>query len=192
MILDYNAKLSPYMGPYMHKLLITGLILAGILFSSAVLAGPSPVKEATGHVKVAFGAECDNLLLDELNKAEKEILVAIFSLTHPQITKAFISAVDRGVKVEIKYDLGQKDWIGMKEAIDKLEKRKIKCIPVKMSGEYAGMHHKFTVIDRKSVLTGSFNYSSAGARNNYENLVLISSEKIAAAFTGEYKAIKDR
>ncbi len=61
-----------------------------------------------------------------------------------------------------------------------------------MTDEFAGMHHKFTVIDAERVLTGSFNYSSVGARNNYENIVLITSARIAESFNAEYAAVCNR
>ena len=35
------------------------------------------------------------------------------------------------------------------------------------------MHNKFAVIDDEIVLTGSFNWTSAAANNNQENLVVV-------------------
>ena len=58
-----------------------------------------------------------------------------------------------------------------------------------MSGKYAKMHNKFTVIDGKRVLTGSYNYTTSASTWSYENLVLLDSAEIADAFAAEFKKI---
>jgi len=47
------------------------------------------------------------------------------------------------------------------------------------------LHHKFAVIDNKTVITGSFNWSPAAAHTNDETLLVIHSPKVAAHFTRE-------
>ena len=47
------------------------------------------------------------------------------------------------------------------------------------------LHHKFAVIDNKTVITGSFNWSPAAAHTNDETLLVIHSPMLAAHFTRE-------
>ena len=47
------------------------------------------------------------------------------------------------------------------------------------------LHHKFAVIDNKTVITGSFNWSPSAAHTNDETLLVIHSPKLAANFTRE-------
>ena len=47
------------------------------------------------------------------------------------------------------------------------------------------MHHKFAVIDDKTVITGSFNWSPSAAHQNDEVLLVIRSPQVAAHFTRE-------
>jgi len=47
------------------------------------------------------------------------------------------------------------------------------------------LHHKFAVIDNKTVITGSFNWSPSAAHTNDETLLVIHSPKLAAHFTRE-------
>ena len=47
------------------------------------------------------------------------------------------------------------------------------------------LHHKFAVIDNKTVITGSFNWSPSAAHTNDETLLVIYSPKLAAHFTRE-------
>ena len=47
------------------------------------------------------------------------------------------------------------------------------------------LHHKFAVIDNKTVITGSFNWSPSAAHTNDETLLVIHSPKLAAHFARE-------
>jgi phosphatidylserine/phosphatidylglycerophosphate/cardiolipin synthase-like enzyme len=167
-------------------------VIAVLFLTLSATAGEPGKASGNGHIKASFGSSCDELLIEQIGKAEREILVAIYSFTNQRLARTFAKAHKSGVSVTVKYDKGQADWIGMKEALKILKGAGIKCEAIKMSEEHAGMHHKFTVIDGKRVLTGSFNYTSMADRNNYENLVLISSEAIATAYKKEFEGIKSR
>ena len=167
-------------------------VITALFLAFSAFAGETELASGSGHIKSAFGSSCDELLIEQIGKAEREILVAIYSFTNQRLAKTFAKAHKRGVSVSVKYDEDQADWIGMKEALKILKGAGIKCEAIRMSEEHAGMHHKFTVIDGKRVLTGSFNYTSMADRNNYENLVLISSEAIATAYKKEFDGIKSR
>ena len=47
------------------------------------------------------------------------------------------------------------------------------------------LHHKLAVIDDRTVITGSFNWSPSAAHQNDEVLLLIHSPLVAAHFTRE-------
>ena len=47
------------------------------------------------------------------------------------------------------------------------------------------LHHKFSVIDNRTVITGSFNWSPSAAHQNDEVLLVIESPLLAAHFTQE-------
>ena len=38
------------------------------------------------------------------------------------------------------------------------------------------MHHKFTIIDKKTLLCGSFNFTKNAEKKNHENCLIIKSE----------------
>ncbi|MBN2301819.1 MAG: DUF1669 domain-containing protein [Lentisphaerae bacterium] len=168
------------------------LFFAIIVWISVANASDSaPSNEFNAIVAVAFGRDCKPLLLDRIGHANEEILVAIYSFTRRDITGALIAAAERGVTVHVKYDKTSAEWKGMKQTIGRLKKRKVRCTEIKMSGEYARMHNKFTVIDRRCVLTGSYNYTTTASTQNHENLVAIESPEIAQAFVAEFNCIKD-
>ena len=64
------------------------------------------------------------------------------------------------------------------------------CTAIHMKNDMASMHHKFTVIDRRVVITGSYNYTTSASRSNYENLVLLESPAAAEQFAAEFEKIK--
>ena len=47
------------------------------------------------------------------------------------------------------------------------------------------LHHKVAVIDKRTVVTGSFNWSPSAAHQNDEVLMIIDSPQLAAHFTRE-------
>jgi len=54
------------------------------------------------------------------------------------------------------------------------------------------LHHKFGVVDRRSVIVGSHNWSQAADQNNDENLLVIDSPTVAAHFNREFEQLYDK
>ncbi len=52
-------------------------------------------------------------------------------------------------------------------------------------GSFNKLHHKLAVIDNRTVITGSFNWSPSAAHQNDEVLLVIESPLLAAHFTRE-------
>lgn len=53
------------------------------------------------------------------------------------------------------------------------------------------LHHKFAVIDHRTVITGSHNWSAAANRGNDENLLVIQNSTVAAHFQREFDRLYD-
>jgi phosphatidylserine/phosphatidylglycerophosphate/cardiolipin synthase-like enzyme len=146
--------------------------------SQASLDGPyfSDGDQAAEHVIAA------------INRTRSTLDVAMFDLTHADITAALDRARRRGVKIRVVTDNGQAR--DLRSQIPYLRSR---GIPVRLSGGYRGersiMHDKFAVFDRQTVETGSFNWTSSADRYNFENLIFISSPAIAARYQSEFERI---
>lgn len=48
------------------------------------------------------------------------------------------------------------------------------------------MHHKFAIFDRKTLLTGSHNWTRSAARANQEKIVLSEDVRLVADFRGYF------
>ena len=44
------------------------------------------------------------------------------------------------------------------------------------------MHHKFAVIDKRVVLTGSFNWTRSASGRNYENIMITSNRAVVKQY----------
>lgn len=153
-----------------------------------------PAGQVTGlnRVTAGFGGECERVLLAAVNHARQEILVAIYTITRAEIERAFIRAAQRGVRVHVKFDGKQIDTGRMGEVIDNLNAGGVVTEPITMRGRFASMHHKFAVIDRNKVFTGSFNFTVTAVNESYENCVLIESAPLAREFRREFDDIRNR
>jgi phosphatidylserine/phosphatidylglycerophosphate/cardiolipin synthase-like enzyme len=138
------------------------------LFTSAGWAGMA--------VQACFSpsGKCSSHILKEIGRAEKEILVAVYAFTNDEIAWALVKASQRGVKVQVVVD---QEFDATNETSKRsfLEQQRvpIRRIAGLDKGKTPGlMHQKFAVIDRRVVLTGSYNWTLSAENYNDENLLL--------------------
>lgn len=60
-------------------------------------------------------------------------------------------------------------------------------IPVWIDMKPAIPHNKVMIIDKKEVVTGSFNFTDAAQKRNAENVVFISDSKLAKEYTQNWE-----
>lgn len=107
-------------------------------------------------------------LLRTLDDARKEVSLSLFTFTHPEIAEKLISLHKKGVKVNLKLDRGAAQGAGKK--IKKgLESN---GIPVQTSQGLQLFHHKWAIIDQKTHIIGSANWTKS-AFNKNKDLILI-------------------
>lgn len=120
--------------------------------------------------KVYFSPEdrCDEVIIEYIKQAKNTVDIAIFSLTRDEIAETIIETHKRGVKIRVIID---KQQAGLKNADD--EKLEDAGIPLIRDTHSGFMHNKFAVIDKKIVLTGSYNWTDNATFRNDENLVVL-------------------
>ena len=142
-----------------------------------------------------------NLLANQLKTAKESIDMALFVFSAQQLTNALREQIEQGVEIRLVADPGFAsrpfsevlDLLGV-TLPDHTCKVESGNQPLPQSLQGVGtprlargdkLHHKFAVIDNKTVITGSFNWSPSAAHTNDETLLVVHSPQLAKHFTRE-------
>ena len=158
-----------------------------------LLLGFSPPARAEMVVQACFSPQgkCSVHIVREIEQAKKELLVAVYAFTSDDLAAALAQAKKRGVLVQVildrEFDAANSNSKGKFLDAQKIAVRRIagtkSAAPDKETGL---MHQKFAVIDRKSLLTGSYNWTHSADKINDENLLLF---RDAAPLAEEYRMV---
>ena len=122
----------------------------------------------------------DQHLAEAIASARLSVDVAVLDLDLWSLRDALIDAHRRGVAVRLVVD---SDYLDGKE----IQEIRDAGIPVLGDRREGLMHNKFAVIDRAEVWTGSMNYTVSEAYRNNNNLVRLSSPRLADDYTTEFE-----
>ncbi len=111
---------------------------------------------------------CTEAVVAELSKARREVLVLAYGFTSRPITDALVAATRRGVKVEIILDHSNE-----KEEHTDLPYLLQQGLKPLIDQNHAIAHNKIMLIDRRTVITGSFNFTNQAEKENAENLLIL-------------------
>ncbi|WWP01706.1 MAG: phospholipase D family protein [Candidatus Dasytiphilus stammeri] len=139
------------------------------------------------NISVGFspGNSASTIILNAINEAHQKIDMAVYSFTSKPISLALLEAIQRGVKIRILAD--DKSNHDKYTAITFLVNH---GVSIKLNRHYAIMHNKFIIIDENSIQTGSYNYTSAAAKHNAENVIFIKdASEIASQYTKEFNRL---
>lgn len=150
-----------------------------ILFSFFICSrGVSTSAELTfpSTVKIFFSPHGGTTaaVVSEINSATEEILVQAYSFTSAPIAKALVNAKKRGVHVEVVLDKSQ-----MRERYTEADFLSRAGVPTFIDRSHSIAHNKIMIIDRQTVITGSFNFTKAAEEKNAENLMIIKDNSVA-------------
>lgn len=141
-----------------------------------------------GHSRIEtyFSAEGDvaGRVAEALAEAQTSIQFMAFSYTHNDINAVVMDKMAQGVTVSGVFDNTQAG-----SRYSKYHDLKAAGADVKRDGNPRVMHHKVFIIDGKTVVTGSFNFSASANKSNDENLLIIEDEAIAQQYLEEFKKV---
>jgi phosphatidylserine/phosphatidylglycerophosphate/cardiolipin synthase-like enzyme len=109
------------------------------------------------------------------------VLVQAYSFTSVPIAEALLCAFKRGVKVEALLDKSQRS-----ERYTSATFLANSGISTWIDDAHAIAHNKVIVIDRETVITGSFNFTKAAEEKNAENLMIVRSRELAGLYVGNW------
>lgn len=154
--------------------LLIGLVLGYCSFEFINPQWHSSQEPSKINVCFTPDENCTSLIIREIDKAQKFILVQAFSFTSRPIAQSLVAAHKRGVDVKVLIDKSQKthphsEYNFLRE----------NGVSVKIDNISGIAHNKVIILDGTSVITGSFNFAKAAQNRNAENVVLIRDPKIA-------------
>jgi mitochondrial cardiolipin hydrolase len=127
------------------------------------------------------GDTCLNAIIENIKSAKATLEICVFTISDDRITRTILQAHRHGLKVKILtdneklYDKGS-DIRELAQA----------GVPVRVDNTSNHMHHKFALIDRKKILTGSYNWTRSAALYNHENLIITNEKTMVSDFCAEF------
>ncbi|MBX3057861.1 MAG: phospholipase [Anaerolineae bacterium] len=122
-----------------------------------------------------------------VSQAQNDIKFMAFSFTHEDIGEAMIERAQQGVNVQ-----GVFETTGSQTEFsyygDMLGER-LPNLQVRQDGNPRLMHHKVIIIDGKTTIFGSFNFTGNANNNNDENVLIVHDPTFASYFLAEFEAV---
>lgn len=157
-------------------------LTAGVVFANDSLltkleglfandGSPSPTLiQAAGSIEVAFSPNngVTEVVVKAIGEAKQTLLVAAYSFTSKDIAEALLDAKKRGVAVKIILDKSQ---VSQKYSSSTFFANQ--GFDLRIDVKHAIYHDKVMIIDDKTVITGSFNFTKAAETKNAENLLVL-------------------
>jgi phosphatidylserine/phosphatidylglycerophosphate/cardiolipin synthase-like enzyme len=127
------------------------------------------------------------ILVEQVNEAQVEIRFMAFSFTLQEVGDAMRARAGAGVIVR-----GVFERTGSQTQFSQFPPMRDAGLPllqVRQDGNPRAMHHKVIIIDRATVIFGSFNFSAAANERNDENVVIVHDPDFAALFIEEFESV---
>jgi phosphatidylserine/phosphatidylglycerophosphate/cardiolipin synthase-like enzyme len=157
-------------------------------FGTAKTSGtPYPhVRVGQANVEVYFAPEdgVAKYILARLNTAKRSIHFMAFSYTASSIADAMVAKVEAGLPVRGVFEAQNAGGSGA--AFSRLKQGGVDVLE---DGNCYILHHKVIVIDSRTVITGSYNFTNSAERDNDENLVIVDDPALARAYLDEFERV---
>lgn len=119
--------------------------------------------------------------------AEKSIHFLAFSFTDDKIGRAMLDRAKAGVSVS-----GVFESRGADTEYGEYPPMKKAGLDVWLDGNPYVMHHKVIIIDERTVVLGSFNFTASADQDNDENLLVIHNPDVAKLYLEEFQRVRQR
>ena len=162
-------------------------MFAGRFGTSKTSATPYPrVQLGSAHIEVYFSPE-DGVakhVLERLAAAKRSIHFMAFSYTSSAIADAMVAKVKAGLSVRGVFESQNAGGTGA--AFNRLKQGGVDVLE---DGNCYILHHKAIVIDARTVITGSYNFTNSAEKDNDENLVIVDDPNLARAYLDEFTRV---
>ncbi|XP_036597202.1 mitochondrial cardiolipin hydrolase [Trichosurus vulpecula] len=165
---------------------------AGAAGSGAATATTAPAAAAAAGAAAASSCLCPlphgesslSRLLQYVLSARSSLELCLFAFSNPQLGRAVHLLHQQGVRIRVVTDC---DYMALNGSqIGRLRKAGIQVRHDQGAGY---MHHKFAIVDKKMLITGSLNWTTQAIQNNRENVLIVEDEEYVRLFLEEFERI---
>lgn len=114
------------------------------------------------------GGGCESRIVAALAEAKKTIRIQMYIFTSKRIGEAVAQAAQRGVAVELILDKSQE-----KMTYGPWRRLRRDGVKVYFDADHDTANNKVVIIDKHTVITGSYNFTKAAEEKNAENILII-------------------
>ena len=162
-------------------------MFAGRFGTSKRSATPYPqVRLGSTSVEVYFSPQdgVAKFVLQRLNAAKRSIHFMTFSYTSSAVADAMVAQAQAGLSVRGVFE--RQNAGGTGSAFNRLRQGSVDVLE---DGNCYILHHKAIVIDARTVITGSYNFTNSAERDNDENLVIVDDPALARLYLDEFERV---
>ncbi|HEX8425595.1 phospholipase D-like domain-containing protein [Hymenobacter sp.] len=154
--------------------------------ASALLLPPAvpPARPTRAEVHFSPGTECVAAIQRFIGQAARQLDICVFTVADDRLTNALLSAHRRGVLVRLLTDNDK--LLDRGSDVHQLFEA---GIPVRTDRTDYHMHHKFAIADKRTILTGSYNWTRSAAEHNLENLLITDEHATVQPFVREFERL---
>jgi phosphatidylserine/phosphatidylglycerophosphate/cardiolipin synthase-like enzyme len=146
-----------------------------------------PQRSEIAEVHFSPGDRCVGAINGLIRRTHRTLDVCVFTITDNRISETILEAANRRVKVRIITDDEKSEDKG--SDIEHLQRSGIE---VRVDHSPYHMHHKFAIFDRRTALTGSYNWTRSAAEQNEENIVVTDDRRITKIFVAQFEELWDK
>ena len=129
--------------------------------------------------------ESEMRLINLLKKPKNSMLVCVFTITNNRLADQIYLNWQKNVDVKVISDDECSKQLGS-DVFDLANAG----IPVRLDNSPSThMHNKFVILDKRIVITGSFNWTTSAVDSNQENLCILDNEELAAKYIVEFEKL---
>ncbi len=154
--------------------------------NKCLLPKQEDVKTPENRCYFSPGDDCENAIVSSIRNAKHSVKICVFTISENVISDAVVKAHKEGISVKIITDNDKLNDMG--SDIRMLSKAGIR---IRIDQSSSHMHHKFCVVDKEVLLTGSYNWTKSAADRNQENILVIEDPKMVKSYLSEFEKLWD-
>lgn len=123
----------------------------------------------------------EDLLLEELSKADKTVDIAMYALTHPKVWAMLKILASRNVRIRLLVDR----WFLNSSSLKSMPKSRLELRVL----EHLTLHTKLFIIDKRVVISGSANATKSGYMRNAELMMILKRKDLVKGYIDFFERI---